>query len=367
MTVLFVFFIALSFSTSTAFAADTITNTSSASSSQVTNQSTTTKTNLAAGSPTTVSFTSSQINAASTKVKTFVETNNRLPSYVTISNTQVTMPQFLKLITQNLININSGTSKTISLTTVNSVSTNQTETVKTGNIYKSEYITLAKSINTYINTNGVPQKTLNVSLGKINFSNTVYTFSKILNYYVTNKRLPNYVSVKAMTPNTSTNPPEGVLRPVYIISDVINGYSIDNARINSLVAGLKKLGVTAVNYGTPGKLWKLLADSSVPSNALIVEIAGGADAGSIKEKGSAWYQNLLKNKKDFIVFTDCAKDITGLAWLERAHDDNYSPASFKGLAHPDQYLLNHGVGYFEPLTNSNISACIQALYKAALS
>lgn len=361
MAVLLISVLALSFSMSTAFAADNTTKTVK-----------TTK-NIAAGSPATASFTSSQINTASSNVKKFVEKNKRLPNYVTIKNSKVTMPQFLKLITVNTVNLNNKKSKSVTISTVKNPSTTSSENVKTGTLSKSKYVTVAKQVNQYITKYKKAPSSLNTSLGKMNFQNMVYTFSKVLAFQSTHKRLPNTVSVKPwkvlskkVTSEGLSNTPGKVsgLRPVYIISDNINNRATDNARINALKAALNKLGISAVNYGiSPGQIWKLLADKRVPSNALIVEIAGGADSGSIKEKGSAYFQKLLNKKEDYIVFTQGAKKITGLSWLVRAHDDNYSPASFKGLAHPDKYLLSQGVGYFEGLTSSKYTACAQAIYK----
>ncbi|OPY24468.1 MAG: Pseudomurein-binding repeat protein [Methanobacterium sp. PtaU1.Bin242] len=235
MTVLLVFIMALSLSTSTAFAKENNNNTSSSQlnagektafesqstnqlktiqqttqttqiagliQSTLTNKTTQTSTNIAAGSP-QVSFTSKQINDASKKVKTFVETNSRLPNYVTIGTYQITTPQFLQLIAQNILNINSGSATAIPLITVNSPSS-ATETLTNGNIYKSEYITLAKNVITHINTNNQAPSYVSSSLGNIKFDNLVYTFSKILNYQATNNRLPNYVSVSAASTSEGT-------------------------------------------------------------------------------------------------------------------------------------------------------------------
>lgn len=333
--------------------------------------------NLAAGSPqgaTTVSpqvsFTSDQINSASSKVKSFVETNHRLPSYVTINNYQVGMPQFLELMAENLLNINSGLKTSVTLKTVNSPS-NPTETVKTGNILQSEYQSLAQSIKSAVTSTGSAPNYISSSLGQIRFESLVYTFSKILNYQATNQRLPSYVSVTPWTTQNGTTPSEGgsgILRPVYIVSDNINGLSTDTARINAIISALAKLGIKAYNYGIgPQTHLTVLSNSNVPKNALIVEIAGGADAGAIYEKESTWYKNLLGTKKDFIAFTSGATKITGLAWLPRAHDDNYDPASFTGIAHPDQVLLNNGYHYFEGLTSTNIAQLAQAIYNVATS
>jgi hypothetical protein len=213
--VLLILTLALSVGANTAFAATNITNTTSNQINQNTVQNgTNSNTNYAAGSPSgatevtpKVNFTSSQINDASTRVKSYVETNNKLPSYVTVGTQQVTIPQFLQLITENLLNTGNGQQNPVTLKNVKNPSS-ATESVKTGNIYTTEYLSLAQSVKSAIDTGTAPSY-INSSLGKIKFENIVYTFSKILNYQATNNRLPNYVSTKAWTGQTwtSTTPP----------------------------------------------------------------------------------------------------------------------------------------------------------------
>ena len=329
----------------------------------------------ATGSPSSVSFSQAQINTAAAKVTTFVQINHRLPNYVTISNTEVTMPQFLQLITANLLNINKGLNTTVNLKTVNTPS-NSTETVKNGDILKAEYLNIAQSIQTTIASTGKAPSYINSSLGKINFNNLIYTFSKILNFQNTNNRLPNYVSATswANVTNTSNNP-EGIdLRPVYICSDNINNVQADTARINDLISALAQLGIKAYDMGIgPNTHDSIL--SSIPSNAVIVEIYGGVDAGVIAEKSSTWYKNLLGTKTDFLVLTAgetstiggyINNDITGLTWLPRASDDNYDASSFTGIAYPAQYLLNNGIHYYAGLTNNNLVQCAEAIYNVAV-
>ena len=135
-------------------------------------------------------------------------------------------------------------------------------------------------------------------------------------------------------------------RPIYITSDNINNPTADNARINSIIAGLKALGLTAYNMGLgPNKHDSVLTSGNLPSNAVIVDIYGGADAGLIKEMGSAWYKAEKGAKTVYSVFWPPSTDITGLAFLPRAHDDNYNPSSFTGLANPAKYLLDNGYNY----------------------
>ena len=183
-----------------------------------------------------VTFTSSQINSASTKVKTYVETNNKLPSYVTIGSTKVAMPQFLLLMTENLAALNKGSTTTpIVLKNVKS-SSNSTETIKSSILTKTEFLTLAGKITSTINTTGKAPSFVNTSQGKMRFENVVYTYSKILSFYTTNKRLPNTVSVNPWSTSTSEGSPATVSQ--ILKTGAKYGYS----HLASDAAGLVKYG-----------------------------------------------------------------------------------------------------------------------------
>ncbi len=306
------------------------------------------------------SFTVSQITDAAARVKAYIETNHVLPNYVTIGTTQVKMPDFLRLLTTGLLQINNGTTTSIVLKNVNA-SPQPGESITSGNIYKSDYVDLAKRVNAFIDSNGYAPNYANSNLGKLRYENLIYIYSKILSYYKTNNVLPNYVSVKAWSSVSSV---VTQARPVYITSDYINGATTDTNRINAIVNGLKALGINAINAGLGTNThYSVLQNSSVPANALIVDIYGGADAGVIYEMGQSYYKKLVGNRKVFCVWmAPSSVDITGLAWLPRAHDDNYSPASFTGLAHPDQYLLNNGYKY---IYSGDLNTIIAAIYKEA--
>lgn len=159
---------------------------------------------------TTTTFTSSQINDAAARVKNFITNNNRLPSYVTISSVNVSMAQFLQLMVQNVINLNSGSKSSVKLITVGDPSTtNATESVQYGTLTKSQYVTKAKDIYNYMVKNGYASKTATTSLGKINFYNQIYTYSKILKFYKENSRLPTTVTVKAISGSSSSSEGSG--------------------------------------------------------------------------------------------------------------------------------------------------------------
>jgi hypothetical protein len=132
-----------------------------------------------------------------------------------------------------------------------------------------------------------------------------------------------------------------------------------------VVSALENLGLNAYNYGVGTDNIGILTNTAIPINALLVEFCGGACAGTIYEMGTSYYKSLKSTKKVFMVFTDGATRITGLNWLPRAHDDNFSPDDFTGLANPDQYLLNNGYKYYEGYNSSKLSALVNILYNEA--
>jgi hypothetical protein len=180
----------------------------------------------------------------------------------------------------------------------------------------------------------------------------VYTYSKILSFKDVKGRLPHTAYIKPW-----------VYRPVYIISDIINSVTYDNNRNNILVNELKKLGVNAYNKGVGTDNIGIF--QTLPSNALLVQICGGACAGTIYETGSTYYKNLVDTREVFFVWTEGAMKITGLAWLPRAHDDNFSPPGFTGLAHPDQFILSNGYHYYEGYTNDEAVELAKIIYNNA--
>lgn len=191
-------------------------------------------------------------------------------------------------------------------------------------------------------------------------------YTRTQKFYNNNYRLPNYVSYGSKkipiatfqkilaTQNLKIKLVTGTSRPVYITSDNINNPTTDNARVKSIIKGLKALGINAHALGLGPNTHITALKANIPKNALVVDIYGGADAGLIYEMASSWYKSLKGSKKVFTVYWPTAKCITGLDYLVRAHDDNYDPSSFKGIAHPDQFLKKHGYSYIYSGVIANI-------------
>ena len=143
---------------------------------------------------TTSSFSRAQINSASKTVKTYMETYNKLPAYVSVNGNQITTAQFLQLLTSDLLMINNGSTSTVTLKSVKNPGT-ATGTMLTGKILESEYLAIANQISSYINTFNTAPSTISSSFGTVTFQSLVYIYSKIIAYYSTNNRLPTYVSI----------------------------------------------------------------------------------------------------------------------------------------------------------------------------
>jgi len=222
-------------------------------------KNTTTKNHAAAGTVKTVSSTSTtsltfkNILKASTSLKNFITTNKRLPNYVTISGVKLTMPQMLYILSQTIVKMKSGSKTNSKVISVKAPTVTSTETAKNGTITKSLYLSEATSVYNYIVKNRIAPSTVSSSLGKMRYESVVFMFSKIVSFYGTNNRLPNYstlipltkTTVKNTTTNTSTGTNNGYIANVVPTS--LKNYLLptahcqsDNSQIKALAASITK-------------------------------------------------------------------------------------------------------------------------------
>jgi transglutaminase-like putative cysteine protease len=82
---------------------------------------------------------------------------------------------------------------------------NPSQTLTNGNITLAEYLKVAKSISSYMDSNGEAPSYATSSLGNVQYESLVYMYSKIVNYVRVNGRLPNYVSMTPWIANTDTS------------------------------------------------------------------------------------------------------------------------------------------------------------------
>lgn len=325
----------------------------------------------------------SDINNAATSLKMQIVLNHKLPDYINISNRKVTMPQFLDLLNTAILKSQYGLKTPVILRNVNAPNPG-VETVKTSSLSSTSYLKMASSIKSFINTNHRIPSYVRSPGGRMIYGNVLYTFCKIFNFESSKNRLPNYVTVRSWTL---------VLRgkPIYITSDNIINQDTDNARINSIVSGLIANGFYAKNWGLgPDSHYNVL-QSNIPQDALVIDIYGGACAGTLFEMGESYYLNAKGKRTVYSIFWPPALNITGLPFLRRAHDDSFTPVYGSGktgafpsaydvdhdgklevglpgredgLAHPDQYL--HSFGYYY-MYSGDINAIVAAISRKAIT
>ena len=149
-------------------------------------------------------FNIDQILKASNSVKSYIENNHKLPTSVSIGNQSVSLPRFLKLLTDMVLKINNASVLMVSLSTVGSP-TGPSETMRGGLINSTEYLDIAKRVSNYIVNNGVAPNYASSSLGNVGYNSLIYLFSKILSSYGVNGDLPYFVTIDNWTVISNSN------------------------------------------------------------------------------------------------------------------------------------------------------------------
>jgi trimeric autotransporter adhesin len=181
-----------------------------------------------------------QINTAAGTVKSYVESNHQLPSNVIISGTTVSMPQFLKLSVKSVLNVYGYLNTSIVLENVGSP-TDPKETINSGIILNNEFVDMAKTIKTYMDSNGsAPSYASNTSLGDyMGFESLVYIYSQILNSYDTSKPLTDHIAVipwiAVSNPNKTYNfRTQEIFTSIQVTIDNINTQNGDTIWLGNL-------------------------------------------------------------------------------------------------------------------------------------
>ncbi|AAB85224.1 cell surface glycoprotein (s-layer protein) [Methanothermobacter thermautotrophicus str. Delta H] len=135
-----------------------------------------------------------QLTDAASWVRAYYGRYGRLPGKVTISGHGYSMAQFLYLLCRATVNINAGNVAPISVKSVASAPASG-GWYRHGRLYRSSYVRVAKNILSFIDSRGRAPNYAITGLGRIPFQRLVYMYSKIIKFYGTNKRLPNYVTI----------------------------------------------------------------------------------------------------------------------------------------------------------------------------
>ncbi|EKF85116.1 Pseudomurein-binding repeat-containing protein [Methanobacterium formicicum DSM 3637] len=319
-------------------------------------------------------FTLDEILASANSIESYMDTYKHLPSYLEVANVPVNMGQYLYLITMATVQLKNKNTATIALQKV-TVPSYSEEQLTAGTLSTSEYVDFAQRIVSYINENHQAPPYGYIGLGKISYQSQIYLFNQILATYYSTNSLPATATVKSLC------------KPIWITSDRISDtLDADYNRLNAIVALLRSWGADANVFGVgPDTQNAVLRSSSVQDNALVVDIYGGACAGTIYAMAGSYYQGIKGNREVYSIWTteNGGWDITnlptkaynsGVNFLPRAHDDTFSTylpdwgynsknQLTDGLNNPDQFMISHGFDFL--VCNGDILQMATAIFNEA--
>ena len=288
------------------------------------------------------SFTFNQVKDVAVGLRTKYEANN-IVNYVYISSSKIAVQDFLPMLAQAVVNIKSGKASQKIAYHSYAAPTSQNDTIKKGNIYTTEIVSLSNRILNHMSKYKTAPRYVPTSRGNLGYYNMIYTLCKVMDvstskYLVDSCKLYNWKTIHPSNPKS---------RHIYISSDNIYNKAKDKAFVNQIKSILESRGYKVSTLGIgPNTHNVAMWDGSLPDNAVQLSLFGGADAGVIYDVCTRSYMRTKSNRLVFFAYhAGTSLDITDRAWLKRAHDDNYSPSSFKGIANPDDYLRSHGYDY----------------------
>ena len=137
----------------------------------------------------------SDIISGAKSLKNYYAKYNKLPSEVVAGKCSYKVAEFLYLMSKAIDNL--GKSKTTPVTAIKVANPTfpSGNTINSKNLSKTSYLTLAKNVENYIKSNGRAPNYASSSVGNIIYQELANSFSKILDYYATNNKLPNYVTI----------------------------------------------------------------------------------------------------------------------------------------------------------------------------
>ena len=284
-------------------------------------------------------ITLTQMKTGHYRVQSFYNTYLRLPSYVSYGTKRIPISTFLKIIATQGLKINTKI-KDLTVTkitapvrgvkgntiTVPNTIKNQGNTATSG-FYVKYYLKISSTI--YIGKRYISSLAGGASNSqntKLSIPTNIASSTYYVLAYVDGDKLVNeskeynnyrYASTKIQIVNA---------RPIYLTSDNIYGKTVDNARMNSIVSTLRTMGLYAVNYGWgPNSHYQILTNKTIPQNALVVDIYGGVCAGTTWEMAQKSYKYYKGNRNVFTVWINTNINIANVIFLQRAHDDNFTP------------------------------------------
>ena len=135
------------------------------------------------------------IVTTATGLKTYFETNKNLPTSLTTGGIEVTMPEFLYLMSKAIYQLGNSDKSDIAYISGISTASSPSGNSINANLNKADYLTVANNIANFITSNKQAPNYASSTLGKLSYPIVSDAFARILSYYGTNKQLPGYVAI----------------------------------------------------------------------------------------------------------------------------------------------------------------------------
>lgn len=289
---------------------------------------------------TTLKFTYNEVKNAAVYLRNHYEANQIIKT-VPIKSTQIDVYSYFTVLLHTLKNIkNNKASQSVEYVYYDGIG-NHADNIKGQTLTLNEMLKIANSVLSHYQTQHKAPTYIVYNSQKFGFYNMLYSFSKMID--VSSK---TYLPATCKIYNWNTiHPTNSKVRTIYISSDNILSKTKDTAFMNEIKKQLVNRGYKVEIIGLGPNTHNKIRTGTQPDNIAQLSIFGGADVGVIYDVSTRSFMRAKANRLLYFAFYPTAKDITNLSWLERAHDDNYSPSSFKGIANPDKYLRSYGYDY----------------------
>ena len=192
----------------------------------------------AAGSANSNTFSISQIISAAKYVKNYYASHGKLPSTVTIGSVKVSLAQFLYYESKAISQLNSGNKANIKI--IGSMdepsSPNRGDSVS-GKLTKSTYVDSATRTYKFILNYLQGPNYSTTTLKRVSYNRLIEAFSVALDYYGSNNKLPDYLTLKYGSKTTAgANPVSYVsINQIIAASKVVREYYAANGKLPSTV------------------------------------------------------------------------------------------------------------------------------------
>ena len=155
--------------------------------------------------PSTGSVTIANILTAAASLKSTIASKGSVPATVSVGGVTYSTSQFLYMMAQATVYLNSGKT-TQQILPVSASAPSSSSGSASGQLYRNDYVDVASRLVSFIASNEQAPNYATSTLGNIKYENLVDAFARILAYYKSNNNaLPNYVEIKEISSSSSSS------------------------------------------------------------------------------------------------------------------------------------------------------------------